>query len=109
LLIAVLQKHVKLPLENYDIFVNVAGGLRISDPGIDLGISLAVYSSLKNMPLMNTVGIAEVGLLGELRSVSGIEKRVREAKKLGYKEIMTATTHRFLVDVIQRFEKPKGV
>ena len=108
LLLAVLQKHVRLPLESHDIFVNVAGGLKISDPGIDLGICLAVYSSLKNMPLVNTVGIAEVGLLGELRGVSGLEKRVREAKKLGYKEIITATSHKFLTDVIKRFEAPKG-
>jgi DNA repair protein RadA/Sms len=109
LLLAVLQKHVRLPLDNYDIFVNVAGGLKISDPGIDLGICLAVYSSLKNMPLANTVGIAEVGLLGELRGVTGLEKRVREAKKLGYKEIITAKNHRFLHDVMQRFAKPESV
>ena len=102
LLLAVLQKHVRLPLENHDIFVNVAGGLKISDPGIDLGICLAVYSSLKNMPLMNTVG-----LLGELRSVPGLEKRVREAKKLGYKEIITASSNKFLSDVMKRFEKPQ--
>jgi DNA repair protein RadA/Sms len=107
LLLAVLQKHVRLPLENHDIFVNVAGGLKISDPGIDLGICLAVYSSLKNMPLTNTVGIAEVGLLGELRGVNGLEKRVREAQKLGYKEIITASSHRFLRDVMNRFEKPQ--
>ena len=107
LLLAVLQKHVRLPLESHDIFVNVAGGLKISDPGIDLGICLAVYSSLKNMPLINTVGIAEVGLLGELRGVSGLEKRVREAKKLGYKEVITATSYKFLTDVMKRFEKPK--
>lgn len=107
LLLAVLQKHVRLPLENYDIFVNVAGGLKIADPGIDLGICLAVYSSLKNISLSNTVGIAEVGLLGELRSVPGLEKRVREAKKLGYKEIITASSHRFLSDIMKRFEKPK--
>lgn len=107
LLLAVLQKHIRLPLENHDIFVNVAGGLKISDPGIDLGICLAVYSSLKNLALMNTVGIAEVGLLGELRGVNGLEKRVREAKKLGYKEIITASSHKFLSDVIKRFEAPK--
>lgn len=107
LLLAVLQKHIRLPLENHDIFVNVAGGLKISDPGIDLGICLAVYSSLKNLALMNTVGIAEVGLLGELRGVNGLEKRVREAKKLGYKEIITASSHKFLSDVMKRFEKPQ--
>lgn len=107
LLLAVLQKHVRLPLETMDVFVNVAGGLKVSDPGIDLGICLAVYSSLKNIPLTNTVGIAEVGLLGELRSVTGLEKRVREAKKLGYKEVITAKNHRFLRDVMVRFQGPE--
>ncbi|HVF69640.1 MAG TPA: DNA repair protein RadA [Xanthomonadales bacterium] len=101
LLLAVLQKHVRLPVDTMDIFVNIAGGLKLSDPAIDLGICLAVYSSLKNITLSKTVGISEVGLLGELRSVTGLEKRVKEASKLGYKNIITAKTHRSLRDVIE--------
>lgn len=100
LLLAVLQKHVRLPLESMDVFVNVAGGLKLTDPAVDLGICLAVFSSLKNIPLKQIVGIAEVGLQGELRSVSGLEKRVREAQKLGYKNIITAKTHLRLQAVI---------
>lgn len=100
LLLAVLQKHVRLPLESMDVFVNVAGGLKLTDPAVDLGICLAVFSSLKNIPLKQIVGIAEVGLQGELRSVSGLEKRVKEAQKLGYKNIITAKTHLRLQAVI---------
>lgn len=103
LLLAVLQKHCRLPLETYDVFVNVAGGLRLSDPAIDLGICLAVYSSLKNIPLRRSVGIAEVGLLGELRNVPGIEKRIREAQKLGFKSIITAQTHHFLPEALRLY------
>lgn len=101
LLLAVLQKHARLPLDTMDVFVNVAGGVKLADPGIDLGICLAVYSSLKNVALSKTVGVAEVGLLGELRGVSGIDKRIREAKQLGFNQIITAETHKRLADVIE--------
>ncbi len=101
LLLAVLQKHCRLPVETMDIFVNVAGGLKLSDPGIDLGICLAIYSSVKNIPLDQVVGIAEVGLLGELREVASLDKRTREAKKLGFSTILSAKSHKFLTDVLQ--------
>ncbi|HXS14607.1 MAG TPA: DNA repair protein RadA [Candidatus Saccharimonadales bacterium] len=101
LLLAVLQKHARLPLENYDVFVNVAGGLKVSDPAVDLGVCLAVYSSLKNKALNKMVGIAEVGLLGELRKVGGLEKRVREAKKLGLTNIVTAQSAKTLLEVLE--------
>jgi DNA repair protein RadA/Sms len=100
LLLAVLQKHVRLPVETMDVFVNVAGGLRITDPGVDLGVCLAIYSSLKNIVLPRTVGIAEVGLLGELRMVTGLEKRMREATKLGYTTLLTAQSHKTLNEAL---------
>jgi DNA repair protein RadA/Sms len=105
LLLAVLQKHARLPLDTADVFVNVAGGLKLSDPGVDLAVCLAVFSSLKNIPLPQTVAIGEVGLLGELRNVPGSEKRVREAKKLGYKRVITAETHKTLKDVLESLDK----
>lgn len=105
LLLAVLQKHCRLPVDTMDVFVNVAGGMKLSDPGIDLGICLAVYSSMKNIPLTNTVGIAEIGLLGELRSVPGLEKRVKESEKLGYKNIITAKKTKSLVAVLSALER----
>lgn len=100
LLLAVLQKQCRISADTLDVFVNVAGGIKVTDPAIDLGICLAVVSSLKNKPLSDTVGIAEVGLLGELREVSGLEKRVREAKKLGLTSIISAKTHKNLFRVI---------
>lgn len=101
LLLAVLQKHARLPLDTMDVFVNVAGGMRVNDPAVDLGICLAVFSSLQNIPLRGTVGIAEVGLLGELRIVGGLDKRIREAEKLGYKSILTAKNKRNIREVIE--------
>lgn len=105
LLLAVLQKQCRLPVESMDIFVNVAGGIKLSDPGIDLGICLAIYSSVKNIPVTDMVGIAEVGLLGELRRVSGIAKRVREAKKLGFSEVITSDGFKTIQDVIVSIQK----
>ena len=100
LLLAVLQKHCRVPLETMDVFVNVAGGLRLSDPGADLGICLAVFSSFSNISLAGVVGVAEVGLLGELRSISGLDKRIREAEKLGFSRILTAKKYKTLKAVI---------
>lgn len=105
LLLAVLRKHCNLPVDTMDVFVNIAGGMRLSDPAIDLGVCLSVYSSLKNIPLANTVGIAEVGLLGELRAVTGLNKRIREAEKLGFKKILTAASYKSLRDVLESVKK----
>jgi len=105
LLLAVLQKHCHLPLDTMDVFVNVAGGMKLADPGVDLGVCLAVYSSLKNIALPQTVGIAEVGLLGELRVVSGLDKRIKESEKLGYKTILTAKKYKTLREVLSKFGK----
>lgn len=101
LLLAVLQKHCRLPLENYDVFVNIAGGARVTDPAVDLGICMAVYSSLRSVPLHKTVCIAEVGLLGELRKVPSLEKRVKEAKKLGFNTIVSAGDFKTLPQVLE--------
>lgn len=105
LLLAVLQKHCHLPLDTMDVFVNVAGGMKLTDPGIDLGICLAVYSSLKNIALTKVVGIAEVGLLGELRMVTGLEKRIKESEKLGFKNTLTAKQYKSLREVLEKFPK----
>lgn len=105
LLLAVLQKHCNLPLATMDVFLNVAGGLRLSDPAADLAICLALFSSLQNVSLGTTVAIAEVGLLGELRSASFIEKRIKEAKKLGFNTVFSKDTHKTLKNVIQSVGK----
>ena len=103
LLIAVLQKHARLPLDSCDVFVNVAGGLRLSDPAADLGICLAVYSSFANKPMQKTVGIAEVGLLGELRSVPFFEKRKKVATSLGFRNIISSANFDYLPNVLKTF------
>lgn len=90
LLVAVLQKRLGLTLFDQDIFVNVTGGLRVIEPAADLGICLAIVSSFKNQPLdPKSVFIGEVGLLGELRAVRSLDKRVSEAKKLGFTNIVS--------------------
>ncbi len=89
LLLAVLEKRAGLPLRNQDVFVNVAGGVKVEEPAVDLGIVGAIASSFKNIPAdPETVVVGEVGLAGEVRGVSQIEKRVREASKLGFKRIL---------------------
>lgn len=103
LLLAVLQKHCRLPLETYDVFVNIAGGMKVTDPAVDLGICLAVFSSLRNVVMPKTVGIAEVGLLGELRKVPQIEKRIKEAKKLGFTNVITSSSFSYLKETLASF------
>ncbi len=85
LLIAVLEKRLGLALGNCDAYVNIAGGIRITEPAIDLGIAMAVVSSFKNKSIDNEmIAIGEVGLSGEVRAVNQIQARVQEAKKLGF-------------------------
>lgn len=104
LLLAVLQKHAKLPIENMDIYVNVAGGLKISDPAADLAICLAVFSSIKNISIEKTVGIAEVGLLGELRPAAEFNRRSKEARKLGFTKILGTDKFKSLNEVLATFK-----
>lgn len=86
LMIAVLEKRAKVSLSNYDVYVNVAGGLRIDETAIDLGLCAAIATGKKDIQIpADTVFIGEVGLSGELRGVSRPEKRVAEAAKLGFK------------------------
>lgn len=101
LLLAVIQKHCKLPVGTMDVFVNVAGGLKLSDPAADLGICLAIFSSFKNICLASTVAISEVGLLGELRGVQSLDKRIKEAQKLGFKKIISFGKYKTLNEVIK--------
>ena len=86
MLIAVLEKRAGLMLGSQDVYLNVAGGLRINEPALDLGIILATASSFKNKPIpKDMVIIGEVGLTGEVRRINLIEKRLKEAERLGFK------------------------
>lgn len=101
MLVAILQKHLRLPLGNFDIFVNAASGLKVFEPAADLGICLALVSSFKNKPLpKKTVAIGEVGLLGEIRNVIGLERRIKEAKKLGFTSVISPISFKSLSKVI---------
>ncbi|NOT33793.1 MAG: DNA repair protein RadA [Candidatus Eisenbacteria bacterium] len=87
-LLAVLERRVGLRLGRHDVFVSVTGGLKLDEPGTDLGVALAVASSFRNRPLLaRTCAIGEVSLSGELRAASRLELRVREAAQLGFARV----------------------
>ena len=87
LLIAVIQKHIGLNLSNQDVYINIVGGYRLSDPASDLAVAMAIISSFKKTALPNdTVYIGELGLSGETRAVGGLSKRLSEAAKTGFKK-----------------------
>lgn len=89
LLMAVLEKRLHLPLSSYDAYVNIAGGLRLNEPAMDLALVLAVISSFKDVPISDkTIVFGEVGLSGEVRAVSMAQQRVLEAKKLGFTRVI---------------------
>jgi DNA repair protein RadA/Sms len=86
MILAVLARHGGVQVGQADVFVNVAGGVRVDEPGADLGIALAVASSLRDVALpADLVAIGEVGLNGEVRAVSSLEARLKEAAKLGFR------------------------
>ncbi len=95
LIAAVLSKRVGLRLSDQDVFVNVVGGLKISEPGSDLAVALAIVSSVKGRPVAaDMVLLGEIGLSGEIRSVSQLERRLKEAHKLGFTQAIVPRTGR---------------
>jgi len=86
MLLAVLDKRAGYSFGTRDVFVNIAGGLQVNEPAADLAVIASVISALKEKPLNKTAFIGEVGLTGEIRGVSQIEQRVREAEKFGFQE-----------------------
>ena len=89
LLLAVLEKRVGLRISNLDAYLNIAGGLKINEPALDLAIIAACVSSFKNIVLdEEMVVFGEVGLSGEVRAVPGIELRINEAARLGFKRVI---------------------
>ena len=98
LLMAVLEKKAGFNLGNQDAYVNVVSGMRITEPAVDLGIVIAVASSFKNLSIeKDVVVIGEVGLTGEIRSVNLIEKRLKEAEKLGFKTCIIPESNKKLL------------
>ncbi|MCQ2505799.1 MAG: DNA repair protein RadA, partial [Lachnospiraceae bacterium] len=102
LLLAVMEKNLRIYFGQKDVYVNIAGGMKISEPSIDLAIITALLSSCKNKPL-DVMAFGEVGLMGEVRNVAMAEKRIIEAKKLGYKTCIVPKGS------LKSFKAPAGV
>jgi DNA repair protein RadA/Sms len=106
LLLAVLTRRCGLPLYEYDVFVNVAGGLKVTEPASDLAICLAVASSYYDKPIPGKViAIGEVGLLGETREVVAQEKRLKEARRMGFTTGISSGEYKFVSQVIRELFK----
>ena len=104
LLMAVLEKKVGLQLYNQDAYVNVAGGLRIDEPAADLAVVVAIASSFRNVPVRSDlVVMGEVGLTGEVRGISQVEKRIAESAKLGFKVCVIPK------DNLKGLKRPQGI
>jgi DNA repair protein RadA/Sms len=104
LLVAVLGKRMGLEMGNQDIFVNVAGGLKVDEPAADLGIISAMISSFLDRPVLNSMVVfGEVGLAGEIRGVSQPEVRIKEAKKLGFSRCLLSRNN------MEGFSAPAGM
>lgn len=100
MLLAVLEKRCGFRLSTKDVFLNIAGGLRVEDPGIDLAVIVAVISSHEDMPVSSkTCFAAEVGLSGEIRAVNRIEQRIAEAEKLGFDTIFISKYNKKGLDI----------
>ena len=101
LLIAVIEQHCNIPLGEYDVYVNVVGGMKLDEPAADLGIVAAIVSSWKKKPISKKYAFAaEVSLSGEIRSVQQLEKRQKEAQKLGF-SLISKSGKNGLADAIE--------
>ena len=102
MLLAVLTRRVGLPLYDNDVFVNVVGGFKVVEPASDLAICLSVASAFYDKPISGkTIAIGEVGLLGEIREVVAEEKRIKEAKRLGFTEAISSKEFKYLSQAVK--------
>lgn len=106
MLLAVLFRRANVPMYDMDVFVNVAGGIKANDPSMDLAICLSVASSFYEKPLPKKfIAVGEVGLSGEIRKVGMQEKRIKDAKRLGYSDCSNSTNFKYLSQVIKNYLK----
>lgn len=107
-LAAVLQRHARLPLAFYDVFLSVAGGFKIKESAVDLGLAIAIASSIsgKKIP-QNIVFVGEIGLLGEIRKTAYFERRAKEARRLGFQKIISAETHKNIEGLLRELGMSK--
>lgn len=104
IMLAILEKRLGLPLSSQDVFVNLAGGLRVVEPAADLAVCIGLVSSLRDRPPDRaTAFIGEVGLGGELRRVSHLERRLNECAKLGFSRVVLPSSH------LEKVKAPRGV
>jgi len=100
LLIAILEKKCKIDLSQQDVFVNVAGGFKVAEYGVDLAVCMALLSSYHNKNITSDLcAFGECGLLGEIRRVPQMDKRISEAKKLGFKKIVSPNDYKNIADL----------
>ena len=100
MLLAVLEKRAGIQLSNKDVFLNITGGVKSEDPSLDLAIVSAILSSYHDTPLNEKICFAsEIGLSGELRPVQKLDKRISEAKKLGYQVFVTSNFKKDLAEI----------
>ena len=101
-----LTRRCGLPVYDYDVFVNVAGGLKVTEPASDLAICLAVASSYFDKPITGKViAVGEVGLLGEIREVVAQDKRIKESKRLGFAIAITSKEVKYVGQAIKSLFK----
>lgn len=104
LLLAVLIRRCGLPLYEYDVFVNVAGGIKVVEPASDLAICLAIASSFFDKSLSKgTIALGEIGLLGEIREVVAQEKRIKEARRLGLTKPITQKEVKYVSEALKKY------
>ena len=108
MLLAVLEKRCGFKLGAKDVFLNIAGGIKVDDPGIDLAVAMAVLSSNANLPIPEGIAFsAEIGLSGEIRPVNRVDQRIGEVEKLGFKKIIVSknskglNTRNFGIEIVQ--------
>jgi DNA repair protein RadA/Sms len=106
LLLAVLTRRCGLPLYEQDVFVNVAGGLKVTEPATDLAICLSIASAYFDKSISGkTIAVGEVGLLGEIREVVAQEKRLKEAKRMGFTIPVSSREFKFVGHAIKELFK----
>lgn len=100
IIIAVLEKKLGIFLNKYDVFINVAGGVKVDEPAVDLAVAMSIFSSYKDVPVdSETIVLGEVGLAGEIRTISNIERRINESAKLGFKRIILPKNNLKYIDL----------
>ncbi len=103
IIIAVLERYAKIKLDSSDVFINVVGGIKLKEPAIDLAVAMAIASSKLKKPLpSDLVVMGEIGLSGEVRAVTQADRRTKEAKKLGFEQILSGKEAKSVVAGIKR-------